>query len=234
MSRHLATALPPAALIAIAVTIGAPGVASARHWHSWAEGTVTSVKLGAYDPSAAGADGGIYGGLELATRSAETFEFGFTTDYFYRSRYSSSGDAEDLDGPYDIPIEASTNAYASSVHLLRLGVVGRMRFPTGRTGPVPFAEGGLSWNILHLRAADGDALHYSGHVDRIAHDTFFGLGWHLGGGIEQPIDDQASLFGEAGYVRSQPHKEDDDGFTTIRYTARASGTYLRGGVRFQY
>jgi opacity protein-like surface antigen len=206
-----------------------PGSANAGGFDLACESTSTLVKGGVYSPDAEGAPDGIFGGVEHAARIAPTFEMGAALDYFYRRRSSPPHLFEDDGHPYDIPIEGEASEFASSTHLASLGLNGRLLLPLGDRGPSPFVEAGLALQVLHLRARDE-----GGRSDRIQSDTFGGIGWHVGAGVEQPLGHSVSLLGEAGWSHAEPRKEIEEDGRSVTYTAMASGGYIRAGLRFTH
>lgn len=194
-------------------------------------------KLGVYDPSE-GVGSGVFGGVELSARASRHFSIGLTGDYFYRGTETRSDAFIETENPYDIPVESSLSEFVSSSHLAMLGVTGRLRMPLGPDGPAPFVQGGLLAQLLHLRASgagiDGDGGLGRHHDGDVVSDTFTGIGWHVGGGIEQPLDARVGLVGEAGYLFAEPTKQESDWQETITYRALASGYYARAGVSVRY
>jgi hypothetical protein len=191
------------------------------------ERSAISLKAGLYDPDAGRASEGFFGGIEYASRVTPLFELGIGADYFYRSRRDRDGLVEG-DGPYDIPVEGEVSHFESSTHLGAFGGTARLRFPSKSFSPVPFFEGGLAAQILHLRAPIETEF---GH-ERTQSDTFAGWGWHVGGGLEVPIGRQAALLGEVGWNHAEPTREEEIDGTVTTLRALASGTYGRLGVRF--
>jgi len=214
--------------LALAAPLPAPGLA--RGFELPCESTSTLVRAGAYRPDAAGSPSGFFAGVEVAARMAPTFEVGAGLDYFYRGRSSSPDLLEDDDSPYDIPVEGEASVFASSTHLAALGVTGRLLLPLGDAGPLPYVEGGVALQLLHLRARDDDGR----GRDHTVSDTFGGIGWHVAGGIDQPLGNALSLLGEVGWNHAEPRRETDEEGRSVTYTALASGAYARAGLRFTY
>jgi hypothetical protein len=132
------------------------------------------------------------------------------------------------DGPYDIPVDGEVSRFESSTHLGAFGGTARVRFPSKGFTPVPFVEGGLAAQLLHLRApVDSEFGHHNTQSD-----TFAGWGWHLGGGLEVPVGPQASVLGEFGWNHAEPTKEEEYQGSLVTLRANASGAYARLGVRF--
>lgn len=219
-----------ALVAAMALGLALPGMSAAGGMELPCESTSTLVRAGAYRPDAADAPSGLFAGIEYAARIAPTFEIGGGLDYFYRGRSSSPDLLDDGDSPYDIPIEGEASMFASSTHLAALGLTGRLLLPLGDLGPMPFVEGGIALQILHLRAREDEGR----GRDHTVSDTFGGLGWHVAGGVEQPLGHTLSLLGEVGWNHAEPRRESDEDGRSITYTALASGAYARAGLRFTY
>lgn len=239
MRTRMARATSIVSAVALVATVVEPADAGHR-WHRPLDiRPEASFKLGVYDPKE-GVGSGVFGGLELAGRPSEHFSLGVTGDYFYRGTESRTDAFIESDNPYDFPVETTVSEFVSSSHLAMLGVVGRLRFPTGRGGPTPFVQGGLLAQLLHLRASGRDVdggLPGSGRSHRdddVVSDTFTGLGWHVGAGVDQPLDGRVALTGELGYLYAEPTKTAQDWDDSVTYRALASGVYARAGLRVTY
>ena len=217
-------------LVAVMMAAAAPADADGT-WPPKPIPLHTTLKLGVYSPESA--NDGIFAGLELGPSVSSLFEGALTLDYFHHSNEIPAGPAEDVENPYGIPIDESSTGTKSSVHLGMLGLLGRLRMPLGRVGPVPFIQGGATVQLLHLTYTDNpeggtypdDAINRS--------DTFAGIGWFVGGGVEQPIDSRLSFVGEFGYNHAEPSKDiEQRGLPPVTLTAHADGVYLRAGLRF--
>lgn len=215
-----------APVMLVVATLVAPAADAGHRRPALSQRSAISLKAGLYDPDAERASEGFFGGIEYAALVAPVLELGIGADYFYRSRHEHEGVVAD-EGPYDIPVEGEFSRFESSTHLGAFGGTARLRFPSRSFTPVPFFEGGLAAQILHLRAPIETEF---GH-ERTQSDTFAGWGWHVGGGVEVPVGGRAALLGELGWNHAEPTREEeiDGSFRTLR--ALASGTYARLGVR---
>jgi hypothetical protein len=236
-TRKLAWVLAAASVAVLAVE---PCQAGRRHRH--ARGFVplgrsySALKLGVYSPEAEGAPDAFSGGIELGLELAPSFDLGLTGDYVHRSRRSGRAVLPVVEAPYDIPVEGTMDGVSSSVHLGQVGAIARLRVPLAPAGPSPFVQAGVLLQVLHLSATErveGEDAFGAWWEERTFSDTFTGIGWQLGGGVDIPLDRRVGLLAEAGYERAEPTKE-ADGPEFGTYTAKASGFYLRGGVRIGY
>lgn len=194
----------------------------------------STFKVGAYSPTATGAGDGLYLGAEFGVVTAPQLEFGLTADYMYRGS-SRGGSTIQIDTSYDIPVEEVIDASSSNTHLGMLGAVARLRFTPKGSGFSPYVSGGVLLQLLHLNATthfeDGP---FSGSVSES--DTFAGIGYQLGGGLDIALSPSTALVTEAGYVWAEPTKKVDVDYydTSATFRAKASGVMVRGGFRVRY
>ena len=225
------TAMVASALVVTTATDAQAGrvIRKRDHHHgSWVSDLQSGIKLGVYTPEAANEATGFYGGFEMAHASSRHAELVGTFDYFYRARSHRDGIRTELDLPYDIPVEETIGGGKSYAHLGQAGVAFRLKGGSGARSPQPFMQVGANLQLLHLSADEAIGEDYSyGYVSRS--DTFVGLGWQVGLGLIQPIDDRVAFIGEAGYNHAEP-KQWEEGHHTL--TAKASGGYVRLGLRF--
>jgi opacity protein-like surface antigen len=198
-----------------------------HHQDSWTSNLTSGIKLGVYTPEAANEATGFFGGFEMSHASSRNAELVGTFDYFYRSRSHRDGVRTELDLPYDIPVEETIGGGRSYAHLGQAGVAFRLK-AGGGTSTQPFMQVGANLQLLHLSADEAVGDDYThGYISRS--DTFVGIGWQLGVGLIQPIDQRVAFIGEAGYNHAEP-KQWEEGHHTR--TAKASGGYARLGLRF--
>ncbi len=212
-----------------------PAAAGRCHWGSTLPESYSALKLGIYSPRSTGAPDGFYGGLEFGFSVSPRFDLGVTGDLFHRSRSAGTRAFDDFDPPYDLPVDGSVNATASSTNLGMLGLGARLRFPFDGGGPAPFVSGGLLLQILHLSSLERVEIGGGYLEERERSDTFAGVGWHAGGGVDLPLDGRIGFLAELGYVHARPTKElNEPGYVPVTLRANASGYYLRGGLRISY
>jgi hypothetical protein len=191
-----------------------------------------TLTAGRYDPDAERAESATVFGIEGSRYMYPLFEIGFAGEFFYADR-DGAPIFFDVDERYPIPVESDVRTFHSSARFGQAGIAARLRLPMLVFGPTPFLRGGMFLQLLHQRITHAPVE----DVRRMESDseTFAGLGWQLGAGIDQPLDRHVSLLGELGYTHAElgkPFDPDHDG--EVRRVARASGLYVRAGLQLRH
>jgi hypothetical protein len=221
-----------AIVVAGLLLVPSDAVGRAHFGHSPFGASALTLTAGRYDPEADRAESATVFGIEASRYMYPLFEIGFAGEFFYADR-DGAPIRFDFDDRYPIPVESQARTFHSSAHFGQGGIAARFRRPMLVFGPTPFLRGGVFLQLLHqriTRAPVGDDRRMESDSE-----TFAGLGWQLGAGIDQPLDRRVSLLGELGYTRAElgkPFDPDHDG--EVRRVARASGFYVRAGLQLRH